>query len=73
MDYIESVEVPQPGIAFIISSKDNRKEVVKTLTKYGSRPKVQYIDSIGSCETLTNHSALQRACRVRAFLYGHPH
>ena len=55
MDHIESVEVPQPGVAFVISSKNNRAEVTKILADYGNKHKVRCVERKGPFEALTVH------------------
>ena len=55
MNYIESVEVLQPGVAFAVVSKNNLTEVIKTLAEYGIRHKVRCVGSKGPFKTLTVH------------------
>ena len=55
MDYIESVEVPQPGVIFAVVSKNNLAEVVKTLTGYESGHTVRRVDSYGPFQAIAVH------------------
>ena len=53
MDYIGSVEVPQPGVAFAVVSNNNLTGVIKTLAEYGTGHKVRCVGIKGPFKALT--------------------
>ena len=65
MDYIESVEVPQPGVAFVISSKNNCAEVTKILADYGNKDTVRCVDFYAAfLEATASRAVLRQITKI---------